>query len=62
MSEHKVTEVDLTPTWSGILPAMLELYYQYRTGDNSSSVALQELKKMAALADKYVSLSKESAE
>ena len=40
--------VDLTPTWRGILPALLAIY---ENGDRRT--AIDELTKMANLADRY---------
>lgn len=44
--------VDLTPTWQGILPALLDLV----RSDNlkSRQLAASELRRMAGLADGYV--------
>jgi hypothetical protein len=44
----KVETIDLTPTWTGILPVLLAIY---EFGDKS--VAIAELRKMAGLADDY---------
>lgn len=41
--------IDLTPTWRGILPALLALLENPTTHRD----ALDELTKMAALADRY---------
>jgi hypothetical protein len=40
--------IDLTPTWRGILPALLAIF---ENGDRRT--AIDELTKMAALADRY---------
>ena len=45
--------IDLTPTWRGILPALLAIYDH---GDRQT--ALDELAKMAGAADRYISLVK----
>ena len=50
--------VDLTPTWQGILPALLALS-QSEFGKNRD-IAASELRRMAELADAYVKLSKEN--
>ena len=44
--------VDLTPTWQGILPALLDLVRSdnYKTRE----IAERELRRMAGLADGYV--------
>ena len=48
--------VDLTPTWQGILPALLNLLQS----DNlkSRQIAESELRRMAGLADGYVEIQK----
>jgi hypothetical protein len=46
--------VDITPTWSEILPALLALLSNPITRDD----ALMELSRMAKLADKAVAISK----
>ena len=46
--------VDLTPTWRGILPALLALLEMPETRQD----ALDELSKMAGAADRYISLVK----
>ena len=48
--------VDLTPTWQGILPALLNLLQS----DNlkSRQTAESELRRMAGLADGYVEMRK----
>lgn len=57
MSENKVTMIDLTPTWSGILPALLNII-ETRPNEEAYNVAREELKKMAKLADNYVRTAK----
>jgi hypothetical protein len=48
--------VDLTPTWSGILPYILTVL---RDGNGSGQkIALEELERMAKLADRYVASQK----
>lgn len=42
------TTIDLTPTWRGILPALIAIYEH---GDRQT--AIDELTKMANLADQY---------
>jgi hypothetical protein len=46
--------VDLTPTWRGILPALLALLEMPETRQD----ALDELSKMAGAADRYIALVK----
>jgi hypothetical protein len=43
--------IDLTPTWQGILPALLAIFEH---GDRKT--ALEELLKMAKIADHHISL------
>ena len=49
-----VKYVDLTPTWSEILPALLALLTMPQTRED----ALMELSRMAKLADRQVALAK----
>ena len=44
--------IDITPTWAGLLPALLALY----TDGNSQGrkYALEELQRLAAIADRAV--------
>ena len=56
-----ITEIDLTPTWSGILPALLEIMMSPRT-DISKEFARAELEKMARVADAYVSSNKKESQ
>jgi hypothetical protein len=44
--------VDLTPTWQGILPALLALYQS--EFHKNREIAESELRRMAGLADGYV--------
>jgi len=44
--------VDLTPTWSGILPALLTLLQS--PNPKSRDIAESELRRMAGLADGFV--------
>lgn len=44
--------IDMTPTWSSLLPVYLEAITE-RKNKVSYDSAMQELKRMAALADKY---------
>jgi len=50
--------VDVTPTWQGILPALLTLLQS--DSHKSRQIAESELRRMAGLADGYVELSKEN--
>ncbi|AKM09368.1 hypothetical protein [Croceicoccus naphthovorans] len=53
MNNPKITTIDLTPTWSEILPALLRLYAEGSTS-KVKRTAEEELRRMAALADRYV--------
>jgi hypothetical protein len=44
--------IDLTPTWEGILPALLAIIQNGKT--EGRAIALAELRRMAQLADAYV--------
>lgn len=48
--------IDLTPTWQEILPALITLLENPQT----HQVALDELSRMAGLADGYIQLFKEN--
>jgi hypothetical protein len=50
--------IDLTPTWSEILPTLLTVYRDATPA--GQEVALTELRRMAALADLHVARLKES--
>ena len=50
---NTVTEIDMTPTWSDILPGLIAML-QNGTYE-SKKVATEELTKMAKLADQQVS-------
>ena len=52
-----VRTIDITPTWSGILPALIAILERGETVE-ARKTAEAELQKMAALADRYVDLSK----
>ena len=49
--------VDITPTWTGILPALIAILVNGETVE-ARKTAEAELGKMAGLADRYVALSK----
>lgn len=52
--EDNAEIIDMTPTWEGILPILLD---RLRNGGfNAQHNAQQELRRMAVLADKYVAL------
>lgn len=51
-------EIDVTPTWEGILPLILEIL---RNGtDEAQDNAREELQRMARVADQYIALKKDS--
>lgn len=49
--------IDMTPTWKGLLPALVHLA-EHGTTSESRHVAMDELTRMANLADLYVTLQK----
>ena len=51
-----IGHIDLTPTWSGIVP-IIQMGLENGNFEGKRN-ALIELKRMAALADKYVALQK----
>ena len=52
--------VDLTPTWSDVLPAILAVITNPKASPESRKIMYSELSRMAGLADGYVELSKEN--
>lgn len=57
---HEPTTIDLTPTWAGILPALIAVI---RDGTpEGQRLALEELRRMADAADRFNQLAKETAE
>ena len=65
MEVNKIDEsktMDLTPTWQGILPAMLTLLKQESTPFETEKYVESELLKMAWVADKYVESQKDKME
>jgi len=65
MEVNKIDEsktMDLTPTWQGILPAMLTLLKQESTPFETEKYVESELLKMARIADKYVESQKDKME
>jgi len=57
MDNTTTKTVDLTPTWSGILPALLSVIRNGETVE-AQKIAEQELARMARLADAYVAATK----
>lgn len=55
--ENTMQTVDLTPTWREILPALISLL----ENPNTRQLALDELSRMARLADQQVALFKAEA-
>ncbi|MGE0500652.1 MAG: hypothetical protein AB7I79_03225 [Rhizobiaceae bacterium] len=51
--------IDLTPTWSGVLPILLASFEN--CGDEGSASAISSLKQMAEVADRHVAAVKEAA-
>lgn len=58
-SALQVGTIDLTPSWSALLPLYLEAYRNGATHE-ARAAAWQELTRMARLADAYVALKKGS--
>lgn len=54
----KPTEIDITPTWSSLLPIMLEVLQNPKADPQVKRELAEELKKMAKLADTLVALTK----
>ena len=52
--------VDLTATWSDVLPAILAVITNPKSSPESRKIMYSELSRMAGLADGYVELSKEN--
>ena len=52
MSEESNT-IDCTPTWLGLLPAMLEVYKQHGSPHESTCEIYAEFVRMATAADKF---------
>jgi hypothetical protein len=50
--------IDMTPTWEGILPALIAVIENGTTGEARAN-ALNELRRMAQLADKHVAAEKD---
>ena len=57
----EVQTIDVTPTWSGILSTLLVIYRDAETAEGRK-MAVIELQRMAALADKYVEEHKEDTQ
>jgi len=54
---NEVEYIDLTPTWLGILPAMLDVIRNGTTFEARADIE-REFVRMARIADKYVALVK----
>jgi hypothetical protein len=50
----RIETIDMPPTWSGVMPMLLAAYSEGTTA-TARSTAFEELKRMAELADLYVS-------
>lgn len=55
-----VGTIDLTPTWSGVLPIYLAVLQNPNAQASSRNGAMAELERMAELADMFVAQSKGS--
>lgn len=62
MAENETVEtIDLTPTWEGILPGLIDMAVNGTSFETRSTAAI-ELRKMARLADAYVAEKKAERE
>ena len=52
--------VDLTPTWSEVLPAILAVITNPKSSPESRKIMYSELSRMAGLADGYVELQRQT--
>lgn len=50
---NEVQHVDITPTWSGILPLMLDIVSNPKADRQAREVMLKEFRSMARAADLY---------
>jgi len=50
--KNKIKYINLTPTWSGLIPALIELV------KNGNADAEFELRRLAKIADKFIADSK----
>lgn len=57
MADKTVTTIDITPTWSGLLPVLVELATNGTTTE-AKLTADMELRKMAKAADMYNAIAK----
>lgn len=53
------TTIDMTPTWSALLPAMLDVIANPNAKFESKKIIREELARMALIADKCIELNKE---
>lgn len=54
----RIGTIDITPTWSSLVPALVALIEN--SNHKGRQVAMDELKRMAELADAYVKIQKAS--
>lgn len=57
MTKVKVATIDCTPTWRAILPLLLTGYTEGT--DKGRQIAIEELNRMADLADRFVAYQKD---
>lgn len=53
-TQNEIETIDATPTWSAILPLLLEIHAN-AANPAGRRAAAEELQRMAQLADRYVS-------
>lgn len=57
-TQMQTQTIDLTPTWEEVLPALINLITNPKVPQKSRSLAMDELGRMAVLADGYVEIQK----
>ena len=53
----KPKTIDITPTWLGLAPVMIDIIKNPHASFQSTKIAKEELLKMARVADKYIEIS-----
>ena len=53
----KPKTIEITPTWLGLAPAMIDIIKNPHASFQSTKIAKEELLKMARVADKYIEIS-----
>jgi hypothetical protein len=52
--KKQTVTIDCTPTWEGILPWLIAMIEENGHSAQATTIAKEQLKKMAQVADKYV--------